>query len=491
MSPFVLYTSQSPSVPDIFAYGKDHLPKTLSLKELLTAIPAGLQVPLDELITRIRLTTDPNATEESVKDILYGEGIPSGLQVIPSFDGRLTVGHTDKSSSLYLDIGSVNISLYDYLTNRLDIGTGEAKDDCGDIDYWGACSSNPDHPRVPYFIHCDRLECPVCYTRRISRAAENIAGLTEGFKDSLKADIFRRTGKKGKVYSFRHFSFSPSEEEWHSMMDKARDRIISEGKADDMYKLIGPYFKREITKWAHIWIDASGLKAYNIILHPERIKDEYKEFCQDLADMKNEVLPPGKPKYNRYTVLKGNPNKAEYVYFSPHIHTIAYGMTIPTDEWKKAFPNVNLKNHSADKKPEYQKLKKQTPKETVKAIAYYLLTHAALVKSEKGTYMDTYTYGGYLHSSKLRKMKVCPACGEKNNSALTFCEACGDPLYKTEYCNCKACGDLLVRVDVVDDVIHYPEIEKPITRKVTEYLYFFLKSPPGMQLPAVRIFTKE
>jgi len=492
MSPPEAFSSlQYPSVPDIFAYGKDHLPKALTLKELLTAIPAGLQVPLDELIGRIRLTCDPHATEESVKDILYGEGIPAGLQVIPSFEGQLTIGHTLKSSSLYLDIGTVTLDRYDYLANRLVLGTGENKEDCGDVLAWKVCRSDANHPRSPIIAHCDRLECPVCYTRVLVKAADRIAGTTEGYKNAIELFNIERTGKRGRIYSFRHFSFNPSKEVWKALVDKAFNQIITEGKADDMYRLLGVYFLKELRNAAHIWLEKSGLKAYVIIPHFERIKDEYKEFCQNLADMRNEVLPPGKPKYNRYTVLTDNPNRGEYVYFSPHIHVIAYGGAIATDAWKDTVPGVVLVNHSAKRKPKsFRDHKKQTPKEAVKAIAYYLLTHAPLVKNEKGSVMDLYTYGGYLHSSKLRKMKICQVCGERNEGSATVCRACEVPLYRLECCNCRVCGDVLVKVDIINDVIRYPVEEVPVYKKVTEYLYSFKKAPPGI-LSTFRVIIEE
>lgn len=486
----VYSSSQYPSGADIFSYARDNLPKSLTLKELLTAIPAGRQVPLVELVERCRLTCDPHATEESVKDILYGEGIHAGLQVIPSFDGGLTIGHTLKSSSLYLDIGTVTLDRYNFLANRLILGTGEEKDDCGDVLAWKVCRADASHPRKPLIAHCDRLECPVCYTRVLVKAADRIAATTEGFKSAIIDHNVERTGKRGRIYAFRHFSFNPSEKVWHALVDKAFNQIIADGKADDMYRLLGPYFLKELRNAAHIWLEASGLKAYVIVPHFERIRDEYKDFCQNLADMRNEALPPEKPKYNRYTVLTDNPNRGEYVYFSPHIHVIAYGEAIPTDTWKDIMPGVVLVNHSAKKDKKYSKKKKQTPEGAVKAIAYYLLTHAPLVKNDKGTVMDLYTYGGFLHSSKLRKMKICPVCGEKNPSSSTTCKACEVPLYKMEYCNCPVCGDILIKADVINDVIHYPANESPIYKKVTEYLYTFKKAPPGI-LPAFRVIIEE
>jgi len=489
--PEALSSSQYPSVPDIFAYSRANLPRVLSLTELLSVLPDGLQVPLGDLLQRVQLELDRNATEESVKDIIYAEGIAAGLQVIPSWSGDLTVGHTSKSRRMYLDIGTVISFRYCLLASPLNLGSKDSKEDCGNVIKWKACKTDGEHTKIPIIKHCDRLDCPICYTKVLAKAAGRVARTTEGYRSSTLDYIKKRTRKKGKAYDFRHFSFSPSESEWNRLMDKVYARIEKEGRMDDLFILKAPYFLQELRNAGHIWVEQSGLTAYVMVPHLFRIKKEYKEFCQNLADMKNKELPSWKPKYNRYTVLNGDPNIEEYLYFSPHVHVVAYGKTIPTPSWKALFPDVNLTNHSGQKSKENKILKTQTPEGAVRAIMYYLLTHASLVRNESGRVMDLYTYGGYLHSSKLKKSKVCPDCGEKNASSATNCKACGGELHRTVYATCPICGDILVYAYGPDpNNLQYPEKDEPVYRKETEFLYEFVKAPPGI-LPEFRVTYSE
>lgn len=415
---------------------------------------------MSELNDLIYLDHGSYASEEALKVLLTDIHFQYGIDIIGNLGGSWSVGHTDKSRSLYLDNCTVTLEQTDdmreLLSKVLNSKTGEETGpDCGKIKFWKTCSANPQHEIRPVYHNCHHATCPACGHYWISQAAERIEKTTSGYQEALSR-YERDHGKPVSRYKFRHFSFNPSLAEQDRLLERAHKITLEQLKQAEYQdkmpvELLRRNFLDVLRNAANTWLEASGLDGAVLVPHFNRIKKEYKDLSVNLAKGLNESKKPWEPRFNRYTALihyMKESGKAwhEGFYFSPHVHVIAYGKAIDTDSFVKILPNVRITNHSA---------KKRKGSGNIGGLAYYLLTHTPIIHGKKSI-----THWGCLHSSILKKTKIRE-----------------EKIYET----CPVCGADLVQCHVSDGT-DTPEIldltKEKIPQKVCIYSYSLRKGPP-------------
>lgn len=178
-----------------------------------------------------------------------------------------------------------------------------------------------------------------------------------------------------KRYAARHISLSPS------------PRIVADAGFDRPTD--------EALKWLYdagnALMATLGVTAACVIAHPYRIIPDMKQFVNDNASAAG---------MSRYQWALSQPNFADYVYFSPHLHLLCYGFLMDSEEFERLTGWV-YRNHRAR---DHQGLRKTL---------YYILTHAwvrgnsKVVRYWRG--MSSRNLGcnktGYLEE------EACPICG--------------------------------------------------------------------------------
>lgn len=442
---------------------------------LLSLIPRSGSIWFSDLFSAI-CRDHPGADYEQVKDQLFAVIADLEWAYDPDhLQGDYLLAHTDRSSRLYLDhLHSHDDPSFCLSINIQMPGTGKPKDDrCGTIKKWDACRSNPAHHLRPIYHNCHRRECPECFGYWLSQAAERVGTTFEGYESALSRYLVKE-GKRGKIYPPRHFSFNPSPEEVDRLVAAAGVRVEASGISGDAWPAaLVSAFLDVLRKEFRRWLRAAGLDRAGIaVIHPFRIKDEYQDIAVQYAKKKNTERAGG-PKYNRYTALATRSDWREFFDFSPHVHVVAYGKAVDTNDFRRACPGVVLVNHSAYHKRD-QRL--DNPKR-LRGLVAYLLTHAAAVKGK-----DSYTLFGDLHSSKLQKFRICPDCKERLPlSEGPACPHCGrEMLWRKEIIRCEVCGSEIVEVSIEGGNAIYPEEEHVRYNKVYDFWYEFVKGPAGV-----------
>ena len=354
-------------------------------------------------------------------------------------------------------------------------GTGKTKDDrCGTIKFWKACRSNPSHHLHAAYHNCHRRECPECSGYWLSQAADRVGDTFEGYESALSRHFVKAGKRGGKIYPPRHFSFNPSPEEVGRLVAAAVVRVEVSGVSGDAWPAaLAVTFLDVMREECGRWLRAAGLDRAGIaVIHPFRIKDEYQDIAVQYAKTKNEERAGG-PKYNRYSALATRSDWRDYFDFSPHIHIVAYGKAVDTNDFRGIYPGVVLVNHSAN----HKRSKRLDNPKKLRGLVAYLLSHAAVVKGK-----DAYTLFGDLHSSRLRKYKVCPDCKERvPASEGPACPHCGrDTLWRKEIVRCEVCGSEIVEVSVENGNAIYSEEEHVCYNRVYDFWYEFIKGPAGV-----------
>ena len=144
-------------------------------------------------------------------------------------------------------------------------GMGTVTNDyCGTVMRGAACSKDPTHWSRAHPINCDRLSCPVCWSRKVRRTARQVTDRFRGFLEALgnlpvtldmepeRAEALkllkRRAGRPLLVmYSMPPGTYSP---------DTPLERLWKDGRKA---------------------IKASGLLAGYIVFHPARLREEVKK----------------------------------------------------------------------------------------------------------------------------------------------------------------------------------------------------------------------
>lgn len=138
-----------------------------------------------------------------------------------------------------------------------------------------------------------------------------------------------------------------------------------------------------------------GVTAAITIPHPYRIRPEKKEEVEAAAAV------AGK---KRYEWALSQPNWADFVYFSPHMHLLAFGRFLTPDDFQKK-TGWQYHNHDDETKGRVG--------DSLRKTLYYLLTHAWVNGNSK---IVRYLYGMSTHQMKrvdegYQKMPVvCPVC---------------------------------------------------------------------------------
>jgi hypothetical protein len=138
-------------------------------------------------------------------------------------------------------------------------------------------------------------------------------------------------------------------------------------------------------------VDALGIRASAVMLHPLRVRPEMKRIVNDGASQ---------TRTNRYRWALNQEDFRKYLYFSPHVHALTFGLLEASDAFE-ARTGWIYRNHGPREGEELLKT------------AYYLLTHAWVRGNNKAVRywrgMSTRNLGCDV---KVRKDPVvCPVCG--------------------------------------------------------------------------------
>jgi len=236
---------------------------------------------------------------------------------------------------------------------------------CGSVRYKVLCPEIPKHFVREHKYSCHRPGCPQCWKSWAGRAARAAGDKVDGFEYPLKA---------------RHVVFSPSPDSIpYEDEQRALAWMIDEGR-----KLC----------------QNMGLKAVAAIAHPYRIIPQFQSIADGMATAAG---------VNRYVWALGRDNWQDLVYFSPHLHLMAYGPLPKSDDVEKK-TGWTYVNYDEDGEGRTGDELKQT--------IFYLLTHAWVRDNPAPV---RYWFG--LSSRQLgctqtteREPVFCPDCGTQTVS---------------------------------------------------------------------------
>lgn len=470
----------------------------LSVYRVLALMPPDEgRITLSTLLDRVREHYEPKASEDDVKEALWELVQVAGLDLFPGFDGSYVICHSARSRSLYLDLnctvkGGRSRPPADVLLRTTIPGQGERKNDaCGTVKRWEVCRSNPSHHARPVRHNCHRVECPECYHHWLGQAASRVEESFKGFEQAWRDYSIEHTGSPGAYYDPQHITVSPSDDEVKSMLQRAEFLAKSAGQelglegvnlnAHILDALAGEFID-VLRARGHVAIEKLGLFGAKIFVHFFRIKPEYRRFANDLASKLNKEGPgPGGVRYNRYTALFTQNDPYEYLRFSPHLHVLGYGLVTEFNDFVAECPGWVYKNHSAERKS-----KKRM---NIRRLVTYLLTHAPYVKGKLSIVSS-----GLLHSSKLKKSYVCPACGHKTSSIEpsivsvrelerlngVLCPECGCSYLDPQFERCPVCDDKICIAEPGpdDDILSLQVDPEHQVVRLSFILDYWLTEPP-------------
>lgn len=306
-------------------------------------------------------------------------------------------------------------------------GTGKTKDEeCGMFTAIAVCSSNPEHEKRPIQKSCNRLECPVCYTRTLTRNAEAVAGRVNGYREALAG----QQTLEGKVAKMARPPRSGTLSSPQSVVNAVYDRTMKalrkkhpEGfTSQDVQLVFMEKFRYEVYKA----MELLGIDGAAVIIHFDRITDQGKELFHEEA--------PDKPIW-QWLITK--PNWRDLIYFSPHVHLLYYGTSMPTKDFYEASGGWVFKMiREADQ---------------VEKAAYYYLSHAPVIHGRLSV-----TYWGCLSPRKLK------AIDEHVVKEEVLCETCGAVL-------------VYASIDARGEIQHITD--RPMYRKKRVRVYQIVEPP--------------
>jgi hypothetical protein len=299
---------------------------------------------------------DPVRTSSDKATVLIpqvpGQGAsPLGIEGSPSLAG-LGAAAPSSPFAWYPDIQPNN----NIAPRLVTPGYGTDHPACGEVRFKVLCPDDPGHYAKLNHYNCHRPACPTCYPSWAARAADRAADTVDGYKSAT-----------GTPYNARHVTISP-----------------------DPYSFpfpdASPEALRYLAEEGRRVCVLLGVSAAAAILHPYRIRKEYKHIVSQLADQAG---------VNRYVWALQQENWADLVYFSPHIHLLAYGPLMDADKFEEKTGWV-YRNHDdgADSGRSGFELKRTI---------YYLLTHAWVRDNNKAV---RYWFG---MSSRRLECRVLPA----------------------------------------------------------------------------------
>lgn len=247
-------------------------------------------------------------------------------------------------------------------------GYGESYPTCGDVRYYETCPDDSAHHARAIFHRCHRSACPDCWPSWANRQGQKAAEAIEGYREAAR--LHRDA---------RHVSMhpDPSAVPFTEPTPEALQWLYDEGR-----------------KAAAIL----GITAAAAIAHPYRFRS--KAIAQHCYE---EGQKEGK---NRYEWATSQPNWAEFLMFSPHLHLEAYGPLMDYTQFHRK-TGWTYRNH--DDKTNAQGRRGAELRKTI----FYLLSHAWVGGNNK---VVRYWLGMSTHNLKrvdegYQKMPVvCPVC---------------------------------------------------------------------------------
>jgi len=231
----------------------------------------------------------------------------------------------------YPDIRAFNISKGTKLTP----GSGEAHAICGSPRFKILCGPNPEHYQTIARENCKRSECPSCWKGWATRQTKSAAEAVEGYKIL-----------SGSPYDARHISIHPPKQDLPKFESMSEALQWLNDSCRDAAKML-------------------GVTAAISFPHPYRIRPEYEAAILAAA---------GQDEMKRYEWALAQPNWEDLVYFSPHMHILAFGHLMPSDEFFEK-TGWTYTNHDEKTKGRSGPVLRQT--------IYYLLTHAWVTGNHK------------------------------------------------------------------------------------------------------------
>jgi hypothetical protein len=222
---------------------------------------------------------------------------------------------------------------------------------CGQVIKWIACGADPTHWKRPLVDHCDRVECPVCWTYWGMKQSKRMADRLRGYVDSSEKQGF--AWHKTNAQNLRHWVFSPPEGtilpemQYQGIKNIAKAQILDAGATGGVYA-------------THLWRIREEIKTDLLtFIKSFKLSEEEREkkFWQCARE---DVLQLG--------------SWREYCYWSPHFHVVGFGYLENSRElhsrtgWVyKLIRNVRIQK---ERKPD-------GVDDQIAALCFYIISHAA------------------------------------------------------------------------------------------------------------------
>jgi len=248
-------------------------------------------------------------------------------------------------------------------------GYAEPNPVCGSVRFKVLCPEVPKHFSRENRYSCHRPECPTCWPSWAARAAGRACDTIEGYRAA--SGINRKP---------RHVSLSPDP-----------TNVPYEGPGPEALQWLYDEGRRVVA--------VLGISAAAVIAHPYRIVPEYEAAVSRMADNAGE---------NRYTWALSQENWRDLVYFSPHLHLLAYGPLMDSDKFHDVTEWIYV-NHDDDESGDTGR-----SGDELKKTVFYLLSHS-WVRGNNATVR--YWLGMSTRRLKcsdsmtLKKPVFCPVCG--------------------------------------------------------------------------------
>ena len=307
----------------------------------------------------------------------------------------------------------------DQFSGHLCPGYGTADATCGHIRNVIICQADATHDYFKQPFSCGKPACPVCWPVWAKRAQVRISATVKGY-----------AGAAHTQHAPRHVTLSPP-----------RSAIPENLSETDQIK--------HMLKAANKLMDALGVTATAVIIHPYRIRKHQEKYCHDMSART-------KGKQNRYQWALNQENWREYLYFSPHLHLLCYGLLANAKTFEQKTGWI-YRNHGARTSD-------------LDRTVYYLLTHAWVRGNSK-----TVRYWREMSSKHL-------ACIIRVEKRIQTCKTCGAKLLKI-----RIFGD-----EIPETVFSEPQHDFLYALEIIEHRKYFLRrfgdpeQLPGMPPPVSR-----
>jgi len=283
-------------------------------------------------------------------------------------------------------------------------GTGfvTLPDTCGTARGWEVCAADPSHHKAKSPRTCGKPTCPKCWSTWAKREAHRQSAVLLAYQNRNGGQLTLFDGFSETGYTPRHDVLSPPLSVVRTLIAKTYRILEKNGEPVSRFDYyFVDFFRAEIKKM----LELSGLSGASCVIHPYRIRDEYK-------DRISAEVRAGRAK-DRYDWIRKHPDWYNYVYFSPHVHLVAFGYNI--DDFCEKSEGWIL----------------TTIREVYDApgLMFYLLSHTGITEGR-----NSVSRWGCLSKHNMKKLD------EWNEFEDTYCEKCGSVL---EYADCDEEGNVI------------------------------------------------